>query len=484
MSAGSAGHHQGAGTAAGPMPTPVLNIRRLGARGDGVSDDTSAFQQAAAAIAAAGGGTLLIPPGVYRVGRQTLSGAIGQGGSWKPEPIFRLQDCVGPVRIIGLGPATNRPTLRAADGLRFGSFDPITGQPAVNGLPFTNYDFRADAYTGMFELWRNADVRIENLVLDGNMNGLALGGPWGDVGYQCGATGVTCVSNERVSLQDLDIRDHGLDGIMIANWGGDDVLRPHDLERVSCTGNGRQGLSWVGCSGLSARHCRFLDTGRGRITSAPAAALDIEPEDTQMHTASFEHCEFGNSVGVSVISDNPAAGSSVSGVRFTHCTINGGDQYAILVRNEEFEFDQCRINGCLAFNPGRQLAAESIRIRNSLIHDRDPAAHRYGVLIDCSFGEPNLFEACTIVTYAQRLGHMSNARLRRCVFVAALVQEYAGGTDWILIVYRALVDHCEFRDELPLESGPILTINYSNETELIAPAVIPPDGRLRLFNAS
>jgi hypothetical protein len=50
-------------------PTPVLNLRSYGARGDGRTNDTDAFVRAAADLNAAGRGTLLIPPGTYIVDR-------------------------------------------------------------------------------------------------------------------------------------------------------------------------------------------------------------------------------------------------------------------------------------------------------------------------------------------------------------------------------------------------------------------------------
>lgn len=45
-----------------------VNVLAFGAAGDGVTDDTPAFQDALDALDAAGGGTLRIPPGRYLVG--------------------------------------------------------------------------------------------------------------------------------------------------------------------------------------------------------------------------------------------------------------------------------------------------------------------------------------------------------------------------------------------------------------------------------
>ncbi|MER6350658.1 right-handed parallel beta-helix repeat-containing protein [Streptomyces sp. NPDC001634] len=44
---------------------PVVNVRTLGAKGDGTSNDTTAFNAAIAALGAAGSGTLYVPPGTY-----------------------------------------------------------------------------------------------------------------------------------------------------------------------------------------------------------------------------------------------------------------------------------------------------------------------------------------------------------------------------------------------------------------------------------
>ncbi|MFB8182621.1 right-handed parallel beta-helix repeat-containing protein [Streptomyces sp. NPDC055966] len=44
---------------------PVINVRDYGAKGDGVSNDTTAINNALTALGTAGGGTLYVPPGTY-----------------------------------------------------------------------------------------------------------------------------------------------------------------------------------------------------------------------------------------------------------------------------------------------------------------------------------------------------------------------------------------------------------------------------------
>src|ERR1017187_2819801 len=53
-------------------PTPVLNVRDLGATGDGTTKDTAALQQAIDRCSVLGGGEALIPAGNYLTGALAL----------------------------------------------------------------------------------------------------------------------------------------------------------------------------------------------------------------------------------------------------------------------------------------------------------------------------------------------------------------------------------------------------------------------------
>ena len=55
------------GVAAAPPAAPVFNVRSFGAKGDGTTLDTPAFQAAVAALADAAGGVLYVPPGTYLI---------------------------------------------------------------------------------------------------------------------------------------------------------------------------------------------------------------------------------------------------------------------------------------------------------------------------------------------------------------------------------------------------------------------------------
>ena len=66
---------------------PQLNVRDFGAKGDGVTDDTAAFQKALDAAATAGGGVVLAPRGNYLfAGALRVPAAVTLRGIWESVP--------------------------------------------------------------------------------------------------------------------------------------------------------------------------------------------------------------------------------------------------------------------------------------------------------------------------------------------------------------------------------------------------------------
>jgi hypothetical protein len=64
-----------------------VSVREFGAKGDGKTDDTGAFQKALDAVAAAGGGVVLAPRGVYFFsGHLTVPPAVTLKGIWESVP--------------------------------------------------------------------------------------------------------------------------------------------------------------------------------------------------------------------------------------------------------------------------------------------------------------------------------------------------------------------------------------------------------------
>ncbi|NQU39992.1 MAG: hypothetical protein HQ523_08580, partial [Lentisphaerae bacterium] len=178
---------------------PVINVRDYGARGDGVSNDTLAFHAASQALQEAGGGTLVIPTGTYIVGLQThgLTPDHPSPGYrntdvpyWKQHPIIALRNVDGVV-IEG-----NGATLRVADGMHYGGYDPVTGEPiAATPEPNVFNPTLAAAIGSLIDIHQSSHIIIRDLELDGNVEKLDIGGIWSSHGRQLSASGIQLYNN-------------------------------------------------------------------------------------------------------------------------------------------------------------------------------------------------------------------------------------------------------------------------------------------------
>lgn len=450
------------------------DIRRFGARGDGRADDTTAFQRAAAALRRSGGGRLVIPAGSYLVGRQQLARHASAAFAYRGEDIMRIEGCQHRVEIIGDGAV-----LRTNGGLRFGSFDPVTGdpyQPPV--LPFIDSNHRADVYLGALQLHNNQDVLVEGLELDGNSGNLTLGGQYGDSGYQIAHDGIVAYANRRLHIRDCRMHHHGRDGIILGhvgyNGGGGGDVR---LERVTCDHNGRQGLSWVGGRRLRAQDCRFNHTGYSSIpVSNPGAGVDIEPEDAICRDAAFTRCEFVGNRGFGLIANV----GDTRGVLCKDCTFwapppsrGGGLPRALWPNRPEMHFVDCRIYGSVVQTFGSPHPHEACRFVSCRFEDRQlaPGPAFSGVALIESGGENVLYETCEVVAYATRSfafeprNGQAGPHLRGCRVTHGYKGLASGGYQASL--YAASLEHTHFAEDAL--SGPYYIVAEKAE---VGPGVV------------
>lgn len=395
---------------------PVLRPEAFGAKGDGVSDDTAAFQAMARRVEDRGGGTVALRPGAtYRLGRQVRGGAAGP--VYMPETMFSVTG------VNGLTIEGNGATLKLNDGLHYGSFSPATGQ-RFDPPPGKFTDPRYGANVGSLIAVRNArGVRIRNLVLDGNAGRLVVGGRW-NVDIQLHADGLRLLDVVDVEVENLLARDHGLDGVYLrgrtrsAAGDGGDAIRFHNLR---CVGNGRQGMSVVGGSGMRFTDCLFADTGQGAISSAPSAGVDIEPNGTDWASRLvFERCEFRNNHGVGLLAAQGASRDIVArGCTFWQGFVAGarggrGSGDAFWLVKPGVVVEDCPIHGNVT-----NLAPDAI-VRRSSIDDvalpgHGPSAQRRRYLLA---GVRGVFEDCTLTVTApgaRALVHATKpVTFRRC----------------------------------------------------------------------
>lgn len=340
IGAGAAlGAASAAGTVRAQSPTPIFTPEQFGAKGDGQTNDTLAFDALAEAVNRAGGGIVEFRKAVYIVGAQAPTFQDGQPYYFEPSKLLDFRNCSKPLVLHG-----NGAVLRCQPGLKYGVFD-RAGRPVKTTTPYlgpgvaTPYRFmiRVEHCTG--------PVEIADLELDGNLARLQIGGSYGDSGWQIPACGIGLLDNRDVEVvRNVYTHHHGQDGILI---GGYDAPMPKLPKRLivglRSEYNGRQGCSIVGGRGYAFEKCKFSRTGRSVISSAPSAGLDIEAEDKKNRDFTFSDCEFVDNAGIGMVADS---GDS-EGATFTRCLFVGTTAWAAWSFKPRMRFYSCRFVGAV-----------------------------------------------------------------------------------------------------------------------------------------
>lgn len=413
----------------------IFNVKDYGAYGDNVHNDTQAFIAACTALMQAHGGTLLIPAGTYLVGEQTFAGQNNQGYAYAGKDIITISNCTEPVLIEG-----SAAVLRLVDGLKFGSFDPVTG--AVYNppsLPFTNHDYGAFVGRMIVLVNNQSTVTVRNLELDGNNPNTILGGAWGDKGYQQVSYGVYAYGNREVCLSAIHTHHHCLDGVYIGQAAAQaSATSPHrtaTLINVRAEYNARQGLSWVGGNGLTAIGCKFNHTGKGAFGSSPQAGVDIEASAGAFNrNGLFINCEMVNNGGPNMGADS---GDSAD-ISFMNCTFlaTTTSAYAALPYKPRMHFSDCTFSGVVVKcygDPGLPVNKNSqgnatrfsrCRFTDTLTYQGQVYAPNNAYLLDLGAGSQGVkFNDCVVEATKTRIGYtMGYTTATNCQF-------YQSGSD-------------------------------------------------------
>lgn len=214
-----------AGWAMASQARAASSVRAAGARGDGATDDTDAFQAAIDAAGRQGGGIVIVPPGRY---------------------------LLDPVRSV---------RLRSGVALQMDAGATLLAKP------------NAAERSVLLLLQDVTDVRISGGRLVGERDRhLGTTGEWGH--------GIQLRGAQRVTLRDIHVSDFWGDGVSVAainpTRANPDTAHSADvlLERVVSIGNRRQGLTIGRSRRVRVIDCEFAGT-RG---TAPEAGIDIEPD--------------------------------------------------------------------------------------------------------------------------------------------------------------------------------------------------------------
>jgi parallel beta-helix repeat protein len=251
----------------------TINVRDKGAKGDGVHDDTAAFQAAIDALPSSGG-TVTVPSGNYLID------------------------------------ATRAINLRSNMLLQMAPTAQLTASP--NSLQRYH----------VIKVWHADNVRITGGRIVGERSGhLGSGGEWG--------YGLNIEASNHVSVSDLHISDCWGDGVWIGAIGPDGNATPATdvtLTRVVSTNNRRQGLSIGPVNGVKIVDSTF----NGSNGTKPESGIDIEPQAQGMaRNISITGCTIADNHGTGMeIHDN------VANVVVKNCTIQGNAGYGVMTAGD------------------------------------------------------------------------------------------------------------------------------------------------------
>lgn len=406
---------------------PVFRPEDFGAAGDGRTNDTAAFERLSAAVNSAGGGRIVLRPVTYLVGTQRRGGP-GEPYTFAPGPILRLARCSRPLTVEG-----NKARLRCAPGLRYGTFDRRTGARVDHPLPYTTPGDLATPYDYMILIEScTAPVVVQDLELDGGVADLRIGGPWGETGWQIAAVGLYLRDNMGgETVRNLYSHHHAQDGVILAGPSRAASSVPRSFANMRCHANGRQGMSIIGGRGYRFTDCRFTGTGRGPVSSAPGAGVDIEAEAGPVRDLVFTRCEFSDNAGCGLVADS---GDSAD-ARFVLCRFIGTTNWSVWPDKPGFVFTGCEFVGAVVRCHGSDVPGQATRFVRCRFTD-DPArspngrVYRNGPMVNLGYSRNVLFQGCTFsATHGAQLPWSTEAIFADCTMrQSGPVQAYPRGT--------------------------------------------------------
>lgn len=388
---------------------------RFGARGDGVTNDTDAFAAMGRAVEAAGGGIVeLAARATYIVGKQRfLAGVPARGDiaahvlSYLPSRILWLRGLPKGIAILG-----NGARLRAADGLRYGTFDPRTGAANRHPMPYLGNDlaYPYDAMIGLHDV--AGPVVIEHLELDGNSDRYVWGGERGDTGWQIPCNGLLIEQCPTVVLDHVESHHHGLDGLQCEAGGTFTVLDSRFHHNCRLNGNLRAG------SGFTAVNSSFDFAAKGAHFSAPAGGFDLEAEFPQEPIVGprFVNCRFRHNRYQGLAADS----GDTSGASFDNCVFWSGtpeESNPIYVSRPGFTFRYCTFGGPLiVLGGGTGKAGRLPRFEHCLFTD-DPKRGSLNGTVNPGTGNINvssggvMFRQCSFLLSYSRIPGVADPRV-------------------------------------------------------------------------
>lgn len=293
---------------------------------------------------------------------------------------FRLNEA-NDFTIQGVPPTPGVPgtgtRIRYRDCLYYGTFFRTSGTDEVFSaaqepcLACNQEGHSSDllhAVVGTMFTFRDCDqITIRDLELNGNLDNALLGGQSYFDGIQTSYDGIALEYVSNSLIENVKAHHFGKDGLMI--WGHEDyvpddtgllpdpadfgmpwaatILFNNTVQNSKFNWNGRQGISWTACAGLTVNYCDMNYNGAGRVSSSLRAGLDIEGRGGpyRVRYGVFNHCNFLHNRFRGIHADTgPCLGQQ--DFRFNYCIVKAGTEgLAILPNSRGMKFDHCEVYG-------------------------------------------------------------------------------------------------------------------------------------------
>ena len=191
----------------------------------------------------------------------------------------------------------NNCTFIKKKGLRFGSFNPLTGEKHPSSGYFINPAYNTSSPTFI----RAIDLKsftLRNGTILGSRKDDIIGGTWGDTGWQTQNSGLwTTNIREEIILENLIVKDFNLDGLYVNGLGSDKYIRTY-LNNIKVDNCGRQGITLAGGRNMLLDNVTITNIGvlsEGIIVASnPKSGIDVENEsagDSKYLTIINSHIE-------------------------------------------------------------------------------------------------------------------------------------------------------------------------------------------------
>lgn len=222
---------------------PKVNVRDVGAKGNGTTDDTKAFQKAVDSVAGLGGGTVWVPKGNYLI---------------NPDVSVKLKNNVHFYMVDTTAQLIAKPV--------------DTGRYAILLLSKVN------------------NVTITGGKIVGERYGhLRITGEWG--------MGIAVYGSSNIVIRGTKIINCWGDGITVGEGSGRyETYLPSSyvtVKRVTSDNNRRQGLTIGRSRHITVDSCTFSNTNGTK----PMAGIDVEPDTDSTYDVTIQNCNIFQNKG-------------------------------------------------------------------------------------------------------------------------------------------------------------------------------------------